>query len=349
MTKKSSVLLSSLLVACYLLLLGWIYPFADQAFALIIKTGIPVADIATKKNDIVIGVSYIGLLLLLFGLLDILTRYRLKYSLFGFLFTNYTKRKRQLGESFSGESFYRFSVCVCTFFVVPLLALAFLRPNNVVFLTPHPANASFLDRLFVEDGLMEWTTFLSFATAGILVFVAAIIIIRIRIGTSVWLGCFLLGLGACVWLVALEEISWGQRLFGWSTPELIGRYNVQNETNIHNIISLPLSRKIDSTLGVRLYFLVGIGLFLISWFSCLADVLGKSYAFKILPHSALVFLAAEISIFSQLNMTNELLEPVAGIYVIFLSLQYLHQARVLQAKFTSVHHSKLLERHAKQY
>jgi hypothetical protein len=36
-------------------------------------------------------------------------------------------------------------------------------------------------------------------------------------------------------LVALEEISWGQRLLGFETPESIKAINVQNETNIHNI------------------------------------------------------------------------------------------------------------------
>jgi len=33
----------------------------------------------------------------------------------------------------------------------------------------------------------------------------------------------------------LEEISWGQRLFGFSTPEGLKEVNLQRETNIHNI------------------------------------------------------------------------------------------------------------------
>jgi hypothetical protein len=32
-----------------------------------------------------------------------------------------------------------------------------------------------------------------------------------------------------------EEISWGQRLFGFSTPESLREVNVQDETNVHNI------------------------------------------------------------------------------------------------------------------
>jgi len=38
---------------------------------------------------------------------------------------------------------------------------------------------------------------------------------------------FLLGSG--------EEISWGQRIFGWETSEGYGQVNRQNETNLHNL------------------------------------------------------------------------------------------------------------------
>ena len=41
---------------------------------------------------------------------------------------------------------------------------------------------------------------------------------------------------ACVLLLAcLEEISWGQRLFGIRTPDAIARVNRQRETNLHNL------------------------------------------------------------------------------------------------------------------
>lgn len=35
--------------------------------------------------------------------------------------------------------------------------------------------------------------------------------------------------------VSLEEISYGQRIFGWETPDDIQEINIQKETNIHNI------------------------------------------------------------------------------------------------------------------
>jgi hypothetical protein len=41
---------------------------------------------------------------------------------------------------------------------------------------------------------------------------------------------------ACVYFAG-EEVSWGQHLFGWQTPESLQAVNRQQETNIHNISS----------------------------------------------------------------------------------------------------------------
>ena len=35
--------------------------------------------------------------------------------------------------------------------------------------------------------------------------------------------------------VGLEEIAWGQILFGWKTPENIAAVNAQNQTTLHNL------------------------------------------------------------------------------------------------------------------
>jgi hypothetical protein len=44
-----------------------------------------------------------------------------------------------------------------------------------------------------------------------------------------------LGLALLFFLGGGEEISWGQRLFGWATPEMLQQTNVQHETNLHNL------------------------------------------------------------------------------------------------------------------
>ena len=71
---------------------------------------------------------------------------------------------------------------------------------------------------------------------------------------------------ACIY-IAGEEISWGQQLVGWGTPEWVKEINDQHETNLHNMSSwfdqkprllleisvliggifLPLKRKLQGT------------------------------------------------------------------------------------------------------
>ncbi len=46
-----------------------------------------------------------------------------------------------------------------------------------------------------------------------------------------------------------EEISWGQRIFGFATPESLSAINGQNETNIHNIVF------VDTFLGGKYRYL----------------------------------------------------------------------------------------------
>jgi hypothetical protein len=40
-----------------------------------------------------------------------------------------------------------------------------------------------------------------------------------------------------------EELSWGQRIFGWETPESYASINKQKETNLHNIYGVGTTFK----------------------------------------------------------------------------------------------------------
>ncbi|MGH7380697.1 MAG: tetratricopeptide repeat protein [Candidatus Methylomirabilales bacterium] len=50
-------------------------------------------------------------------------------------------------------------------------------------------------------------------------------------------GFVLLALGT--FFVAMEEISWGQRIVGLSSPTWFAKYNLQGETNLHNLGGFP--------------------------------------------------------------------------------------------------------------
>ncbi len=44
-----------------------------------------------------------------------------------------------------------------------------------------------------------------------------------------------LGLGAALFLGAAEELSWGQSILRFPTPEFVARHNIQGEFNLHNL------------------------------------------------------------------------------------------------------------------
>ncbi len=89
-----------------------------------------------------------------------------------------------------------------------------------------------------EDGLFEWIGAGAFLVAAILQFV---LFWRSDVARSQRLirfarrDSFHLGLGVVLFLGFAEEISWGQRIFGWATPADMLVENMQGETNIHNL------------------------------------------------------------------------------------------------------------------
>lgn len=86
-----------------------------------------------------------------------------------------------------------------------------------------------------EDGVSEWWSVATYLTAATL---AGATGWRLR-GTGYSGLAIIQVLLAVTFLVgALEEISWGQRLFDWGTPQVLDAVNEQGETTIHNLESL---------------------------------------------------------------------------------------------------------------
>jgi len=84
--------------------------------------------------------------------------------------------------------------------------------------------------LCVEDGIIEWLT-------AIFYFLASLIFICTckRQGFK---NAWYWGFSILFFMIAGEEISWGQRIFQTPTPELLANINVQQEMNLHNIKSI---------------------------------------------------------------------------------------------------------------
>ncbi len=89
-----------------------------------------------------------------------------------------------------------------------------------------------------EDGAIEWGTFWAFLLAA---GVAGAGALRQRNSDPSLPWCFV---GICLFcfLVAMEEISWGQRLLGYRPPSYFLEHNFQQEFNLHNITSTKLRK-----------------------------------------------------------------------------------------------------------
>ncbi len=87
-------------------------------------------------------------------------------------------------------------------------------------------------RAIQEDHWLEWSTVWAFLAAAL---IAVLVAIRQR-RAGIRLPWFACGFALFGFLVAMEEISWGQRLFEFSPPEYFLAENFQQELNLHNVI-----------------------------------------------------------------------------------------------------------------
>lgn len=84
-----------------------------------------------------------------------------------------------------------------------------------------------------EDSLIEWLTVVALMFGCFASIYRARLLAPFR-GTSFQICLFILA--GLFFFGAGEEISWGQRLFNWSSPEFFASNNSQGETNLHNLV-----------------------------------------------------------------------------------------------------------------
>jgi len=156
-----------------------------------------------------------------------------------------------------------------------------------------------------EDEYLEWATFWAFAVA------AGIYCIDTwrQFTFSRQLPWFVFGLAFFCFLVAMEEISWGQRVLGYKAPDYFLEQNYQQELNIHNVIDTSVRRRVMQII------LLGYGVILsaLSVWPPVGRILGRLRI--VAPHPALIvsFLAMVV-VYSWYpwNHTGEWVELTMG-------------------------------------
>lgn len=87
----------------------------------------------------------------------------------------------------------------------------------------------------MEDGPAEYLTSLVLLVASGLAALIAIRFVRNRqVGSATWTA---IGFALVFFVVAMEEISWGQRVFSVQSPDFFAAHNYQGEITLHNFLS----------------------------------------------------------------------------------------------------------------
>lgn len=113
--------------------------------------------------------------------------------------------------------------------IMALIAVTLVATLGVYFV-----NENYFHEVFAaEDRLVEYGTALFLLVASVILVMHAVRMRGRAAGLAVGLTLFY---ALLFFLAAGEEISWGQRIFGWESSEFFAENNKQNETNIHNLM-----------------------------------------------------------------------------------------------------------------
>lgn len=170
--------------------------------------------------------------------------------------------------------------------------------------------------LYLEDGLFEsLTPVLFLISVGLL---AASVFRKTSNAPSPqfpkYLRLVYLLLMGIFFLYAMEEISWGQRIFGWETPDFIAAGNVQNETNLHNFFNIYFLSL------YRLLVFFPAPIFISIWL----ELRGKMSSFRrlVLPAPHLVGSGLLVAFVALVwPQSQELLEEMVSVFVFFYCLR----------------------------
>lgn len=132
------------------------------------------------------------------------------------------------------------------------IAAAFCSLAMIAALWAYRFDSALLDAFTTEDGPAENASAIVYVIASM---VLAFALVRRR-AFNVWI----LLLALLFFLVAGEEISWGQRIVGAETPDALKSANVQGELNLHNIEGIHQHvRALSVALLLSLYVLLPAG------------------------------------------------------------------------------------------
>jgi hypothetical protein len=116
--------------------------------------------------------------------------------------------------------------------IIAVLGMIFLTVICFVLCTVFPETARILGE---EDNLVEWGSF-TILFLGLAIIMVIFLRNLLSLKDNPFIYISLLFFAFLLFFMGMEEISWGQRIFGLQTPDIF-KENSQNEVNLHNFIT----------------------------------------------------------------------------------------------------------------
>lgn len=170
--------------------------------------------------------------------------------------------------------------------------------------------------IYEEDYLLQSLTAVASLAAALLLAWAALSFMKRRPKEApsargdYWIAASFLALAAACFFFGMEEINWGQRIFGWSTPPFWAAINYQREINIHNLFN---------PFFYQLYLALAAILPLTALSVWLKPTRPRRWTGSLLlPQPSLLVLAAVIALWSipPLGPEGELLEELMALFAV---------------------------------
>jgi hypothetical protein len=218
----------------------------------------------------------------------------------------------------------------------PIYGISNVRPSSKFMLIGSTAIGLFLiihirmydpssrifEVLYLEDGIFESLTPILMVIAVLLI---GLSIPKLRkdaqfVNSRNLITLIYLFLMLVFFLNAMEEISWGQRIFGWETPQTF-EGNVQEETNLHNYFNQYY------LLFYRLLVIFPVVIFIAIWLEIKERYL--DFSRLVLPHPSMIGLSLLIALVSLVWFKEqELLEEMFAVFFMFYSFRIYNCFRV---------------------
>ena len=273
-----------------------------------------IASVFSQDNSLNMGVDVfslalagLGVVIFILGSL-ILIRQKRPFCYIGDFINNYFLNSdvRDFffpSNCFLSQSYYQFIFSISL--IITYLLLFLFRFHFSPLIEP----------LFLEDGVFEWMTVVNLFISCILLITSLFLLFRkgsLRVNKPLTI---LVILGVCVFCLffMLEEISYGQRLFGWETKGVF-ELNDQHETNFHNFLN-PLMDDLSNLFGTLLFFFLLFG-----W---IRHRESQTLTFRTLfPHPSLFFIVATVFGITATGQ-SDVMEEIISILMLVYSLTLL--------------------------